>query len=358
MIIKYELIDELNEAVKKHYEEEDYDLVVVKALKLLSHNLKERFEFDLDGVALIDAIIERDCKYRFTSVYSELNEYTIKGILLYLKGLYFKSEIPHYEAREMISKDDANMILLNINYVLFLIDVKKKKFDIDEFMGLIGKPYNPFEMGDHADDMVDALPKERRLEVILKMIDILSYDNYEDFEMFYFKLLRVLPEKEQDEVLKAMDEVFLKYNTFEDLYKYLSIFPANYFKRLNKQVQEKIEGLIFDDFVKATIDININEPHEYGAFSATTSHFYLEQFDKKKWTDELIRKLNSNKYERDFARKFMFNGIAIINRIETEESFLNYLIERINKNDRFIIEFIENFIFINENHPWAKLLKK
>lgn len=128
MNINYDLIKELKDEVKGHYDKKEYDKAVTKGLYLLNSTLKRKHELELDKVELIDYFLKhRIAGIFFESANSDLDIDSITGILLFLKGLYEKVESEEklkYEFNSY-SKDDAEMILMFISYIMRKIDSTK-----------------------------------------------------------------------------------------------------------------------------------------------------------------------------------------------------------------------------------------
>lgn len=358
MIIKYELIDELKEAIINYYEKEEYEKTVTEALKVLTKNLQLQFISNAEGVSLIDEILNHNQFYVFlNNAYSELNKYTLKGMLLYFKGLYFKQELNTYDTFEIINQEDVDLILTTINYFLCRIDITKKKFVVDEFFKYINHPFFPVDY-EHEEGLVLAIPSEYRLEVAIKMFDDVNAENSFGYKTLFSKLMSILKEDEVKEISKFVSEKFISSDTLEIFYIYLMVFPGAYFTNLNEDAKKHIEDVAFEDFVKGTFDDEKKTAGDYGFLASIVPFNYLKQFDKKKWTNELIRKLNGNKPESDFAENFMFHNIAYINEHNTEESLLNYMDQKYQEKDPFIVEYFNDFLYIDQGHPWYKIIKK
>lgn len=355
MIYNYDTIDELKSVIKKCYVEQNYELAVTKGLNLLNKALQTRFRLNLSGPKLIDEIIKDDnLEVIFNNIYSNLNNGVIKEILLYLKSLYINEETHHSKPFKLLSKDDADMILTNINYVLKKISVIKEDFVVDEFMKYISHPSFPVGFEDE-EYIIKSVPIEDRVEIAINIIKIIKDETVNNYRSFFFNLMDTLNIRQIKLVNKhIIDKLYstLGIIIFDDN---LNQFMGECFKYLDDDFKIQFEASAFEDFVKAVHDEN-NTVDKDGLLVSFLSVTFFVHFDKKKWTDELIRKLSSSKKERDFTQKYMFYKIARINYNDTEESLLNYMIEKYEENDSFVVDYLHSIQFNDKNHPWYKII--
>ncbi len=358
MNINYELIDELKKVTKKHYEEEDYEQVIDEGLNLLNKALQERFELDLSGMELIDEILDLvDFEEDFNTIYSHLKKTTLKGILLYFKGLYNKEkDFWSYNQYQIINKEDADLVLLNINYLLGRIDVLKRRFDVEEFLYVIGGEDSLYPF-DKALKLVESVPEKYKVEVALKGINKVNDNNYISYTMFFYKFFKTFTEEDLKDVNKLMSEIFRKYNTYDELFNYLAIFSGVYFKGLDEDVKIKLEHLMFEDLANADGRFLRGESN-VGGFAAFALPDHLENYDKKKWSDEMVRKMRRSEEERLYIEKHVFYKIALLNDEHIEESLLDYVKEMLEKEDEFIVDYFNEVVYLFEFHPWNKVFKK
>ncbi len=357
MIIKHKLTKELNDLIKTPYEEEDYHEVVSLSLGLLEKELKEVFNLDLVKIELIDEILKDENNIsKLNNLYSNLDKYTVKGILLYVKGLYlkYKEKMFLYD-REFYSKEDINVIIYNINYVLWRLNPLRKKFDIDEFFDHIEDGVSVF--GAVNSDYITAVPNESIADVVEEGIKRFNFDNHIFYEAYFHFLFERLNEDEFKKVYKIMSEAFKNHRNDDDLILYLSIFNGKHFKYFDEDVKINIETIIFNDFVKF-------KRKDYDFYNSLLSVFdatsfeYLVHFDKKKFTDELVKKMRIKDTVDATPKERAFEKIAKLNYEDIEESLLNYIDEMFILKDEHIIDYFNQYIFHNEDHLWTKIFKK
>ncbi len=357
MDIKYELIEELYELVKVNYEKENYEQVAGDVLKHLSDALKERFEIDQDGLLLIDEILNTVYYLdQLNNVYSDLFRTSIKGVLFYFMGFYLSYEQSKLN-KNTYYKDDIDILLINANYLLCKADNKKRRFDLDEHVK--GLKHPSFEWDSECYyQLVDLTPRDQYQKVVLKIIEILDDTYFLIYLEFFQQLINALNEEELKDVYELMGEKILN-STYRDLDIYLDVLPGKYFEGLNEEVKVYLENLLFDDFVKGRYDLPNDRRSEYGYVVPFLYYEYFNYFDKKKWTDELIRKLKSNNnLERDYAIKFMFDIIEHINKDDIEPSLYDYLYEALRGRDEYFTHYFKESVFNSQTHPWAELFKR
>lgn len=363
MNIKFEIVSELEEKIKFYYDKKDYDKAVKEGLKVLNQMLKREFLLHLDNLELIDELLEYGHPYvQLENFYADLDEYTIRGMLLFLKGLYMKMEDKelHEYRKEIYSKADANIILSFINYFLGLIDIRNREFDIEEVLHIIcnSKRTNYVE---YIPDIPFTIKKDERLKSAMIVIEKYYEDGYEELIDLFWQIVYGLEEDEMKEILKYFNDLFSKVDSIKDMIYYLDAFNDSFFHLLDKDSKEKIEDYMFKDFSKGEYEEKDKWFSGHGLYTLTKIRSYLPFFNREKWTEELVKKLSRiDKLDINNPLLKYFDIMADYSHNNpTERILLEYIEVKLSENNEFMMWYFNTHIFYSySQHSWSKIFRK
>lgn len=252
------LKDELWDAIKNSYLNEDYTTSILNAISYIRDTIREKSNLEqLDGVDLINqAFSEKNPKIKVNSLKTKNDKNIQKGLRELLIGVYTHIRNPRSHDKYKDTKEDAISIILFINYLLKTIDDSKSSFSIDSFIDSIYDEYF-VQIEEYAKGLVNEIPNKQLENTFYKLYDSISNnlycdeDNYgyndysevnykriESLKLIISILLNRLTNDKQNILEKISDDLKKMKKNDELFFKLMILFPE--WKSLNNLVKLRV----------------------------------------------------------------------------------------------------------------------
>lgn len=155
------------EQVSKSYEERNYSTAILDAIQYLGDTIREKTGLASDGMTLIgEAFGGSKPKLKVNRFQTETEKNIQGGIEHLARGLYKTFRNPRSHEKVTDSQEDANTVLLMVNYLLKVIGQSKAPFDKSKFMERVFDN-NFVENGKYAELLVSEVPIKHLLDILL-----------------------------------------------------------------------------------------------------------------------------------------------------------------------------------------------
>lgn len=299
---------DLWKAIEAHYEKEDYTESLRDAMFLITELVQELSGlYDMDGTALMrKAFINKGTpEILITKNETQTEKDIQEGVGHILAGLSLAVRNPISHEKTHYTEQDAQSILLYINYLLNLIDTSKGKTKIDDWMDLLyDKDFTSTKR--YAETLFKELPAKKRFEVLLQIFKnrhVFENNKINHFANILFNELTPIEKKEFISIVNK-DLQLCKDN--QELRSFLNIFAPIIYQDLDELCKLRIE-----DLVKHSIISGVYAPLKgICGDLATWIPNILPKFEtKEEIIDVLIEKLNGSTEEEDYVFQFFQNII-------------------------------------------------
>jgi len=359
MDIQEKIREDLFSSIRSTYESGNFTHSIVDAVHFLSDILREKSGLDADGVALIsEAFKENEPLIKLNKLETETEKNIQEGIKLILLGLYKSIRNPRsHEQHENMedTKNDADSIILFINYLSNIIDESKGSFSLDTFLEHVFDK-NFVKEKKYAKLLVCKIPKKKRFDTLIEIFRNKGEGDIEAINLVINEIFQDLSRIQKDEFILIISDELSSTNNEEIISYDLRIIPPKYWKDLSEMARLRIENMIINS-------IRIGEYFRKNEFIsgtlATWANQHFEFFDEKlKLAKSFIEKLDSkNQSEQLYVLIFFLCDLPKIITVPWEVDQCIKLISNLIKNGK---ENIENILITNFNHlpeEWSSKFK-
>lgn len=238
------LKDELWDAIKNSYLNEDYTTSILNAISYIRDTIREKSNLEFDGVDLINqAFNEKNPKIKVNSLKTKNDKNIQKGLRELLIGVYTHIRNPRSHDKYKDTKEDAVSIILFINYLLKTIDDSKSYFSIDSFIDSVYDEYF-VQTEEYAKGLVNEIPNKQLENTFYRLYDSILEKGFDDFfdfngymylEVHYYNidsLKLIIPilfnklEYYKKDILEKISDDLKIINTKDELFfKLMILFP-------------------------------------------------------------------------------------------------------------------------------------
>jgi len=304
MSLKSCLSEPLWSAIEASYESGNYTDSILDAVYYLSDTIREKANLESDGVALVgQALGGKSPRLKVNKFQTESERNIQKGTQNLLLGLYQTIRNPRSHSKHVDTKEDADAIVLFINYLLNIIGGAKGTFSKSDFMDRVFDT-SFVQKKRYAEVLVNIIPPKQRLDVIIETYRRKEQGKLNQLALFSEVLLATL---EEDEIARLAEVVSEELNnTDEDESVRLStrMFPVEFWTRLDESAKLRSENRFLQSVVEGQY-ISSSDKCIRGTFG-TWCRTHLGVF---LMTDDfiltLLKKLmSSNRDEQDYVFEY------------------------------------------------------
>lgn len=281
--------EDLWNAIKQHYETEDYTESLRDAAFLLKDILQNKSgEYDKDNGKLVDAVLMGANPVIKINNYSTQSEKDFQmGLATSIKGIFLHVRNPISHEKTIYSCEDANAILLYIDYIIRQIDKSTSMTLVDEWMPLlINETFTDTE--EYAKELIKELPKKKTLELLYELYE--QRENLPHYRLQYFlrELINNLTNPEKYEFVQMLNHDLAQTDGEYALSMFFHYFAPYFYSDLKKVVKLRIEDVVYHGI--ETAELKDKKAVGKNAAMATWAKKSMDMFITKEKIIELIRK--------------------------------------------------------------------
>ena len=255
MSFEGKLRDDLWKAVQAHYERGDYTETVRDAIFLMSEVLREKSGIDdKDGSKLVEVALLGNnpailvCKNETTTEkdYQQGIGFAFKGIMQSVRN-----RISHEKC--LLTNEEAEAIILYINYLLNQIDRSGGKTKIENVMELL-LDEDFTDTQEYADLLMKEIPTKKRYDLLLELYKQKEELPQHKLKKFVDTLLSTLTKASRSDFIRVVSSSMLKCKDNDDLRMYFHYFMVNTYSELDRLVQLRMEDLIIKSITRGAME--------------------------------------------------------------------------------------------------------
>lgn len=346
------LIDnELWETIKKDYVDENYTGAIIKSFFYLTSVIREKSGLDSDGTQLVgDSFGGNIPKIMVNKLQTESERNIQKGIQDILRGLYSAIRNPRSHGEIKDNKQEADSIVLFIDYNIKIINNSKNSFKIDNFLTRIFDIHF-VPQKEYAELLISEIPKKKRVDVAIEVILKRKNGEYNKLNCFMTELLKQLSDNEINLVTNTISDE-LKYTSDNtDIRTILAIVQGEYWFKVNKAVKMRIENILFNNLCEGIIEF---EHVEKGHLATWITLDYLKAFENlnTSWQWQMIIKLEKDIEHADYIKKYFLNKLIELNTDTLYWKFKEYIKKGLIEKNEEIVSLVKSKLLLNKEHLW------
>lgn len=342
MEIEKRLRPDLWKAICAHYERADYAEAVRDAVFHVCELLREKSGIeDKDGTKLVDAALMGANPPISVSKNETTTEKDFQqGIGFSFKGIMQAIRNPLSHEKTEYSQDDAEAIILYINFLLNQVDHSGGFSKIESIINLLYDEDTP-SSAEYADLLLKEVPVRKRYDLLVELFNDRENLRQHALKNFITKLYDSLTKASKSDFTRLLNTSLLTCKDDYVLRMYIHYFMEKTYQDLDKLVQLRIESFLFKAIhagkMVTRIDSKTKRPERDCISEGTLATWIVDPDlvhllgNADKILDELVRKIRIG--DRD-EEEFVF------------EYFDNYLSENIKKFSDYH-KTVFNFRLIN-----------
>lgn len=206
MNIETRIDKRLWESIRINVESRNFTASVLDAMYFLGDLLRQKSGVEADGVALVGQSLGGNSpKLRVNRLQTESEWNVQRGIEQLLRGLYQAIRNPRSHEKFTDNEEDAQSIILFVNYIVKIIDQSRSPFVRSEFIKrVLDQNFVPKQR--YADLLVREIPATQKLYAFIDVYRSKQEANPEGLEIFFPVLIESLNEKEKTEVFETVSD--------------------------------------------------------------------------------------------------------------------------------------------------------
>lgn len=355
MEIERRLRPDLWKSIRAHYERTDFTEAVRDAVLYVCELLREKSGIeDKDGTKLVEAALMGSNPAIVVSKNETTTEKDFQqGIGFSFKGIMQAIRNPLSHEKTEYSQEDAEAIILYINFLLNQVDHSGGFSKIESITNLLYDEDTP-SSEEYAELLLKEVPIKKRYDLLVEL-----YNNREDLRQhalknFISKLYDSLSKASKGDFTRLLNTSLLTCKDDYALRMYIHYFMEKTYQDLDKLVQLRIESFLFKAVragkMVTKVDSKTQKPERKCISEATLATWIVDPDlvhllgNADKILDELVRKIQmSNEDEEEFVfayfGNYLYDNIEgfsdyhknIFNRrlINGDEQLYNFLLEEI-----------------------------
>ena len=315
MEMKEILREDLWKTIKMHYQKEDYTESLRDAMFLIKDILQEKSGFtDKDNTGLVEAcLLGKNPVIKLNKLESDSEKDFQSGIGFALKGLCMHLRNPMSHERVEYGKDDADSILIYINYLLKQIDKSSGRKLIDDWMSFLCQPeFTNTE--EYAKELIKELPAKQRYDLLLGLYKSREHLQQNSVNYFIGELVEKLSVSEKSAFIEYLNQDLKDCLGNYALSMFFHFFAGYFYDDLKKIVKLHIEDIVLRGIKNGQLDDKKNVNQEIACIATWTGDCIDKFSNSQKIYEELLRKkLGDVPAEKNYVNKFFLGKLSLYN---------------------------------------------
>ena len=332
MNIKSKINERLYDVIDDNYKKEKYKNAILDAIYFISDLIREKTGLESDGNALAgQAFGGKNPKLKVNNLKTENEKNIQKGILFLFQGLYTAIRNPRSHRKIEDTKEDADSIIIFIDYLLNIIDKSKTQFVKEELLERVSDP-DFVETDEYAELLVKEIPTKYQYDILVEAYKMRNYDNKNKLYYFIKALLKKVTKEEQNNIYKIISDNLKTTQSNEEIICTLAILPYTFWGKIDDIAKIRIENKMINSVKKGKYWKMTDKTIE--SLGTWTDRIALLMRLKKEYFSTVLNKLEKNsKLEQDYVFHYLIGSIKIIIDENQLERARTLIIDGLSKDD-------------------------
>ncbi len=363
MDVKISIREDLQKAIEAHYERKDYTEAVRDSVYHMSDVLREKGGIeDKDGSKLVDAALLGNNP----AILVNKNETTTEkdfqqGIGFAFKGIMQSVRNPLSHENWTYTQEEAETIILYINYLLNQVDKSGGSTKIDNIMDLL-LDEDFTDTKEYAELLLKEVPSKKRYDLLLKLYHKREKLPQKRLSYFLSALIASLTKATKKDFIRVISSSLMMCKDDQALRMYIHYFMDETYSEIDKLAQLRIESLIFRAINAGEIGCY------YDSESGTTKRKCNSDGSLSTWIDDkldllsnkdeiiklLFSKLNGKQLEQEFVFKY-FSDVLLKPASEFSDSEISTITRELKKGNDLFSDWLFDCIELHQDEEYIKL---
>lgn len=316
--IENKLREDLWRKIQAHYERNDYTEAVRDSVFHMSEVLREKGGIeDKDGSKLVDVALLGNNP----AILVNKNETTTEkdfqqGIGFAFKGIMQSVRNPLSHESIQYTQDEAEVIILYINFLLNQVDKSGGTTKIDNILDLLFDE-DFTDTQEYADLLLKEVPTKKRYDLLLELYQKRASLPQNKLKCFLNSLFASLTKAAKSDFVRVVSSSLMRCKDDTNLRMYCHYFMNDTYAEIDRLAQLRIEDLIYKSInagkYEFTYDVekdtNIKKCNHAGSLSTWINQKLDLLSNDEKIRGLLFIKLNREYSEQEFVFKYFLSAI-------------------------------------------------
>ena len=318
MKIDISIREDLWKAIQAHYERNDYTEAVRDAVFHASEVLREKGGIeDKDGTKLVDAALLGNNPAILVSKNETTTEKDFQqGIGFAFKGIMQSVRNPLSHESFQYTQDEAEVLILYINFLLNQVDKSGGSTKIDNIIDLLFDE-DFTDTQEYAELLLKEVPSKKRYDLLLELYQKSARLPQNKLKHFIAVLFASLTKAAKGDFVRIVSRSLMKCKDDTNLRMYCHYFMDDTYAEIDKLAQLRIEDLMLKSLNAGKYE-NVydfeNDTHEKKCTAGSLSTWINNKLDllgnKEAIINLLFKKLDREYAEQEFVFKYFLSAIT------------------------------------------------
>lgn len=318
MKIDIKIRENLWKAIQAHYERNDYTEAVRDAVFHMSEVLREKSSIqDKDGSKLVDAALLGNNPAILVSKNETTTEKDFQqGIGFAFKGIMQSVRNPLSHESFQYTQDEAEVLILYINFLLNQIDKSGGSTKIDNIIELL-LDEDFTDTKEYAELLLKEVPSKKRYDLLLELYQKRAQLPQYKLNYFIASLFTSLTKADKSDFVRVVSTSLMRCKDDNNLRMYCHYFMNDTYSEIDKLAQLRIENLMLKSINAGKYE-NVysleNDTHEKACTVGSLSTWISQKLDlignKEAIINLLFEKLNRGISEQEFVFTYFTSAIT------------------------------------------------
>lgn len=339
------LREDLWKAIQAHYERSDFTESVRDAVLYTCEVLREKSGIsDKDGTKLVDAALMGNNPAITINKNETTTEKDVQqGIGFAFKGIMQSVRNPLSHEKFTYTQDEAESIILYINFLLNRIDHSGGKTKIENIMELLfDDDFTDTE--EYADLLLKEVPVKKRYDLLLNIYTNREHLPCDQLRYFIPALYNSLTKAAKSDFCHVVSTSLMQCKDDKNLRMYCHYFMDITYQEIDKLAQLRMEDLFFKSIKNGKMDWDGSDGelhcNKQGSLSIWINDKLNLFSNHTTIIDTLFRKLNGSENEQAFVFEY-FSKEFEKPASEFNESEINLIKRELKKGNKLFCDWLE-----------------
>lgn len=360
------LREDLWRAIQAHYERSDFTESVRDAVLHTCEVLREKSGIsDKDGSKLVDAALMGNNPAIMINKNETTTEKDVQqGIGFAFKGIMQSVRNPLSHDRFTYTQDEAEAIILYVNFLLNRIDNSGGRTKIENIMELLFDD-DFTDTKEYAELLLKEVPVKKRYDLLLEIYQERTNLLRNKLRYFLTALFSSLTKAAKSDFVRAVSSSLMKCKDDNNLRMYCHYFMKDTYSEIDRLAQLRIENMMLKSIKNGRVSYNIDDSGnqvagcDYKGSLATwvSSSDKIELLsNKKEIVEELFYRLMSNDAEQENYVFEYFSDIIFNTSLELTQRQIDHIKSKLNSGDeRYAKALYWEMEVLENNSTWFDL---
>lgn len=308
MNLETKIDNELWKEINSSYENKRFTEAIKESIYFLGDLIRNKANLSSDGVTLIgQAFGGKNPKLRINKLQSETDINEQIGLEQILRGVFQLIRNPRSHKKYQDNSDDADAIILFINYLIKIIEKSKSQFSMEDFIERVFD-ISFVESDKYAELLIKDIPEKKKLDVFIEAYKNKDSGDGKKLEYFFKKIFEKLNNEELKQALEIISDELKRINDDKLIRYNLQILPPKYWKEIEEISRLRIENKIIESIDEGKY-FDFKKTSE--GWLATWSREFLEYFllEEELCLSIFSKFCSSNKPQHEYVAQYFYRYI-------------------------------------------------